>query len=303
MKQLSLLCLLFAANSLFGQINWQDSTVQAITYWGLYDSMTYEVQLEKTKTQNGDTTLHDLITYDVGVTVIDSTASAYLLAWHYYNFNYEGNNPVVEQTMGISENITVQIKTDELGVVLGVENWEEVRDYTYGLIDEVLQGENIPSTVKSVLKGMKKFYATPEGLANLAIQDAMQFHTFFGAKYKLGEVIEDVMSLPNLYSPDEPFDADFSVELEAVDTLAYNYSLRYVQEIDKEQLMSTTIKYLKSIGMPDELLADVDPESMKNHLVSAASFTNDGWLLHSEQVKTVSMDEFVELEIRTIVLK
>ena len=58
-----LLALSLVTTTLVAQIDWENSSAQAITYWDLYDSVSYEVLLEKIKINEGDTTSHQKITY------------------------------------------------------------------------------------------------------------------------------------------------------------------------------------------------------------------------------------------------
>ncbi|WP_020535585.1 hypothetical protein [Lewinella cohaerens] len=299
-----LLVLLTCLNvCLFGQINWQDSTVQAITYWEMYDSITYGIQLEKIQVKENDTVSYDLISYDVGVTVIDSAESYYIVEWHYCNFQYSGNNPLAEKIMGISEDIIVEILIDELGVVKGVENWEEVKEYTYAVIDKVVEEPTTLPEVNTMLLGMKQFYATEEGVINIAIQDALQFHTFFGSKYSLNERIEGLVKVPNLYYPESPFDADVKIDVVKLDSDENSYSLRYEHIVDKDQLLATTLDYLKSLGIPDEVFEAVDLSGLENTVVCDSMIDNSGWVISSRQVKKVSASGVEETEIRTISMK
>lgn len=299
-----LLVLLTCLNvCLFGQINWQDSTVQAITYWGMYDSITYEIRLEKIKIEENDTVSYDLISYNVGVTVVDSTTSSYIVEWHYYNFQYSGTNPLAGEIMGISEDITVDILIDELGVVKGVENWEEVKEYTYSVIDKVVEKSTTFPEVKTMLLGVKEFYATEEGVMNIAIQDALQFHTFFGSKYSLNERIEGLVKVPNLYYPESPFDADVKIDVVKLDNDENSYSLRYEHIVDKDQLLATTLDYLKSLGIPDEVFEAIDLSGLENTVVCDSTIDNSGWVITSRQVKKVSASGVEETEIRTISMK
>lgn len=294
--------LLFFSCSVFAQISWPDSTVQAITYWDLYDSVGYEVQLDKIKLANGDTTSHQIITYDVAVTVIDSTSSGYLVEWYYYNFDIQGADPISEKIMKVSEDVAIEIITDELGVIQGVQNWEEVRNYTYDVIDKVFKDFGNP-TVEQVISGVKSMYATEEGITYAAIQDAQQFHSFFGLAYTMGERIEGMIQVPNLYNPEEPFDAEVNMELFKLNKESNSYTLLYVHQVDSEQLLAATLKYLESIGLPQEALGEIENLNLVNTVAVESTIHNSGWLLDSYQIKEVVADQSREVEIRSILMK
>ena len=63
---------------LFAQINMEDSTVQVVSYWDKGEKQNYAISLEKIKLKDGDTTAKELITYEVEVSVIDSSKNCAL---------------------------------------------------------------------------------------------------------------------------------------------------------------------------------------------------------------------------------
>ena len=64
------------ATSVFGQINMEDSTAQVISYWSIGEKQSYSMSLQKIKLEGTDTTENVLMTYDVDISVIDSTAQS-----------------------------------------------------------------------------------------------------------------------------------------------------------------------------------------------------------------------------------
>ena len=87
-----LLILLFTISIVQAQINHQDSSVQVITYWDVGEHYEYDVSLQKIKYTDTDTISNVMITYDVGITVIDSTEDSYIVCWDYKNFESNSKN-------------------------------------------------------------------------------------------------------------------------------------------------------------------------------------------------------------------
>ena len=298
-----LLALSLVTTTLVAQIDWKNSSAQAITYWDLYDSVSYEVLLEKIKINEGDTTSHQKITYDVGVTVVDSTHNSYVIEWHYQHFEVEGADPFTARLLSISDDITVQIRTDELGTIQTVENWEVVRDYTSGIIDELLADMQSIPKLESIVENMKSMYATEAGVTNAAIQDAQQYHTFFGVVYELGEKIESPMLVPNLYFPDEPLRAKLKLELTDLDRELDSYFLRYEHVVNEGDLKQATYKYLEQMEMPKMVLDEIAKLDLTTTVLCESQIHNSGWVIGSRQVKETNARGSKELEIRTIVMK
>lgn len=298
----SLTFLLFSF-TLSAQINWADSTVQAIAYWHLDDSLGYEVQLETIKLQNGDTTSRQVLTYDVMVTILDSTSSNYLVEWYYYNYDIQGADPITEKIMKLSEEIPVEILTDELGMILGVPNWEEVRDQSNEAVDKAVADYISIPGIKDIVDATKQTYDSEVGIMNTAIQDAQQYNTFFGLVYILGERIEGQLRVPNVYFPDEPFDAQVTIELFDLNREVNSYLLRYEHQVDPDQLLAATLKHLQNMGMSGEELEEVASLQLVNTVICESEIHNSGWVLQSKQIKEVTADENREVQIRTIRLK
>ena len=67
----------------FGQINMADSTAQVITYWEKGEKQNYSVTTEKIRITGSDTTSREMMTYDVEITVLNSSDKSYMIEWYY----------------------------------------------------------------------------------------------------------------------------------------------------------------------------------------------------------------------------
>ena len=97
MNKLLTIFLTVVATSAFGQINMEDSTAQVISYWSIGDKQSYSMSLQKIKLKGPDTTENVLMTYDVDITVIDSTENSYLVEWYYKNYKTNSTNEIVKK--------------------------------------------------------------------------------------------------------------------------------------------------------------------------------------------------------------
>lgn len=288
-----------------GQMNFQDSSVQVISYWNLGDQYEYAVSFQKLKYTNQDTSLNETMTYDVDVSVIDSTKNSYTVRWAYKNFKTDAENPFVQKLVTASEDIAVAIKLDELGVIQSVENWEEVRDYMANAIDTLAtEFPQIPE-VEKMLEQVKAMYSSKAAIEAAAIKDVHQFHSFHGGKFFLSKKVIGQLKTPNIYYPDQPFDTEVSVMLEDLDQAGSQYRIRSFNEVNSEQLTATTFKYLSELFKDSEqaMPKREDFNNLTNVIETVARIHNTGWLLESISWKEVVMDGATNMEIRTILLK
>lgn len=297
--------LLFVMTSGFAQINIQDSTVQVITFWDLGEKYDYSASLQKLKYTDTDTTSNETMTYDVEVSVIDSTEKSYVVRWFYKNFKSDAKDALTQRLSSVAEDIAVDVRLNEVGIVEGVENWEEVRDYMAKSVDTMVGDFGELPGLDKIMGQIKAMYSTKGGVEGTAIKDVVQFHNFHGAAFKLDEKLEGQMKMPNLYNPEKPFDSNFSIILEEIDTVNYQYTMRSFQEVDSEQLTQTTFEFLnemaKNMDMP--LLKKEDFTDLSNTTETVSLIHNTGWVVESVQWKEVKVEGNTTEEIRKIWLK
>ena len=176
--KLTLLFGMLTLSKVYSQMNFQDSSAQIITYWDLGEKYEYAVEYQELKYSDQDTTSNEIMSYDIEVSVVDSTSEGYTVRWFYKNFKSDSKNPIVQKIASVSEDIAVDIQLDELGSILGVANWEEVREYMLGAFDTLItEIPDIPE-LNNMITNMKSMYSTKESIEATAIQDAQQFHNF-----------------------------------------------------------------------------------------------------------------------------
>jgi hypothetical protein len=295
---------LFVLFPVAAQINMADSTVQVIGFWNKNEKQSYAVSLEKYKVKGTDTTDYEFFKYDVDITVLDSTADSYTIEWFYRNFDVQSDNKFTQSLMSLSEDLKVNIKTDELGVIEEVVNWQEVSEYIKkGTRELKKEFKDIPK-IDEIVNQVETMFTSKQAIESAGIMDAQQFYTFHGAKYKLAEVLEGTIKVPNLFGT-EPFDSEFTVYLEEINTDDNNYILRSTQVIDPQQLTDATFKYLvdlsKNMNVKPPQRSDL--KDLTNETYTASRIHNSGWVIYSILTKTVSSEGITGFEERIIEIK
>ena len=289
----------------FGQINMTDSTVQVIGYWDNKEKQTYIITTEKYKVRGLDTTTREVMKYEVDVTIKDSTATSYTIEWFYKNFNTTSDNQFVKKLISISQDMSVLIKTDEMGAFVEVVNWKEVRDFIKKTTT-ILQNEfkEIPK-IEKIINQIVSMFLTKEAIESAAIKDIQQFYTYHGGKYKLSEEATGQMKIPNLYGG-APFDAELRVKLDEINIDDANSIIRMWQSVNSKQLTDASYKFIKEMtkkmGTKPPKRDEIPPLQNETRSVSRIHGPT-GWIIYSVETKEVSADNAISFEERTIELK
>jgi hypothetical protein len=302
MKRLQILGLaILLSVGAFGQINMNDSTAQVIGYWDMNEKQSYIVTQEKFKIKDSDTTSREFYKYAVDMTIVDSTANSYVIDWFYKDYEIQSDNELIQKLASITEDMTVRVRTDELGAFQEVINWKEVRDY-------ILKGtkllkketKNIPNMDKFI-KQLEGMYSTKESIELGAVKEMQQFYTFHGAKYEFGQEYNADMKVANLYGG-EPFDTKVTVWLDELNPDDNNFIIRMQQTVDSEQLTNATFDYLvkmsETMKVPAPKKEEIPP--LTNDTWTASRIHGTGWIIYSIETKETKAEGQTNIEERII---
>ena len=245
------------------------------------------------------------MTYDVEVTVIDSTENNYIVKWLYKNIETNSKNPIFQKIVKASEDIGIDIRLDALGVIEEVVNWEEVRDYMTKSFSEIKSDLPKVPEINKMFQQFESTYSSKASIESIAIQDAQQFHNFHGGKYPLNERLTGQIKTVNVYYPEKPFDTDVIVILEELDEENNQFRIRSINEVDSEQLTQTTYDYLSELytNLNQVIPNREDFMKLTNSVETVSRIHNTGWVLESVLWKEVIADGKTNMEIRTIQMK
>lgn len=298
MKRFSISTFLLAiCVTFFAQINLNDSSVQVISYWDINDAYTYRITQERFKVKEADTLSREFYSYYVDVKVVDSTATSYTVDWSYRDYDITSDNELIEKIAGITEDMTVTIKTTEMGAFVEVLNWKDVRNQIRAgakLIKK--EFKHIPNMTEMIAQ-IEDLYNTKASIEASAVQEIQQFYSYHGGRYDSGETYEGTLKLPNLYGG-EPFDAAVTVWLDEIYAEDNSFILRMYQEVDSEQLTDATIGYLTKMAETMKVAAPnrADISDITNITTSGVSMHGSGWPLYSIQTKEVLADGVVQID-------
>lgn len=295
---------LFCTINLFAQIDAINSTVQTIAYWDLGEKQTYSITYERAKIKSNDTISKEFSTYDVNVTVVDSTANSYTVEWYYKN----NKNQVHHKLNRIVDDLKIRFKTDEMGTFQEILNLNEVQDYIKKSIDDLKKSiDNAPIETEPFFDNVSNLFTSKAVIESLILRDIQVFHTFHGGQYNLGEVVESQMEIDNVFGG-TPLLADVTLILEDIDFEEDNYVLKYYQNVDAKQLKSVVKDVTKQLTADvffDEKKYDLDmiEGELENESYVGSVIHNSGWVLYTNYTKTVSLNNYTVLETLVIEMK
>ena len=285
------------SGGVFGQINMNDSTAQVIGYWDMNEKQSYIITQEKFKVNDSDTTSREFYKYAVDVSIVDSTANSYVIDWFYRDYEIQSDNELIQKLSSITEDMTIRIRTDELGVFQEVVNWKEVRGFILKATKMMKkETKDIPNMDKFI-EQLEGTYSTKESIELGAVKEMQQFYTFHGAIYELGEEYNADMQAANLYGGD-PFDMNVTVWLDELNPDDNNFIIRMQQSIGSEQLTNATFDYLskmaETLKIPAPKKEDIPP--LTNDTWTASRIHGSGWIIYSVETKEVRAEGVTNVE-------
>ncbi|WP_010135982.1 hypothetical protein [Ochrovirga pacifica] len=303
MKKIALVILLIGVSTNFyGQIL-NDTVAQVVGYWNLNESHMFKVSQEKFTVKEKDTVYTFQSTCDLKITVKDSTATGYTVDWLYTNCLITSDNPVYQKINRLNNNLLVKFKTNELGGVLDIVNWEAVRDTVLQQISSLEEIEKENEIMKNALQKVKTIFASKEGIRNNLMKDAQQFYHFHGGSYELNKKYQGATKVSNSLGGSS-FDAQLSVSLDEIDKEEGTIVLRSITEIDSEQLTKVTYDFIKS-NMPKEAqslfptLIDF-PKLTNTTYISSVIHEGTGWTTYTIEEKEVVSKDGLAVENKII---
>jgi hypothetical protein len=300
----NILTILFLAIGItsFGQINMVGSTVQVITHWKKGEKQDYALTVEKIQLKGTDTISRKLATNDVEITVLKQRRDSYTIQWLYKSIKTNNAAPTTQQLMNIAKDMKVIYKIDELGAFQELTNWKELRKYFQKTYKTLREKYKASPEMDKLITQIEETFLTKEAIEIFAIKDIQHFHSFHGAEYKLGEILETEMEYPNLFGT--YFDVELTECLDEINKEDDNYVMKASREINREQLINTTFEYLTktlkniNVTMP---ITHEDLKDLKNEILTTSRIHGTGWVIYSVQTTVITvMSDNMDANITTI---
>ncbi len=266
--QLTIILALALSINLYSQAV-TDSTIAMIAFWSLGDEATYEFTEVEDKLSKGEKTLKTT-TYDVIMTIVDSTSNSYSVKWEYKNYkpDYE-LEPIEKDFMEICGDIPIQYTTDEFGVFKTIENWEEIKNIADQAFTKFIsEKKDLPDSISVAMKNMMTAMFQSEQQMNYWAKDLKFFHYLYGANLSRVNAFEGVKLYTNPFIK-KTMPGTQKVEVITVDEENWIAQIKAESGIDgdkaKELMINFMMQNMESMGIKDE--SEIKKEDIPNYSV------------------------------------
>lgn len=241
--------------------------VPFVAYWAKGDTYNFEVKKIERKIRNGNLEKNDTSSYTGIFEVLDSTATSYTIKWTPINHSIVDLDlaPEVMEKLATTNLEYLIYTTNELGEYQGIENIEEIQSLARAVVDGLLKDtsvfkvtlpEQTRNTLESTLRRMESRQFIEMGM----FPELRHLHSPFGAAYSRYDTIhyEDVFTIPLWQSAAK---ANGTIWIDSIDVTNEFAHIRQLVEVDESEMKEQLKSYLSKLGMPEEKLAKMLPES------------------------------------------
>ncbi|NMM47605.1 hypothetical protein [Marinigracilibium pacificum] len=285
----------------FAQINSQDSSVQVISYWDLNETYSYAVSEEKFKIIDTDTTNRSFLTYNVDITVVDSTEKSYTIEWKYSNYSSSNENEFIDKLNEVYEGMVIRFTTDELGIFKEIINYNEVKKSVQKTTAFLKEEWKDKEMFQPMIEEVENMFMSKEAFENGIIKDIQQYHLFHGIVLEKEETYYGDIQVPNMFGG-EPFDSRIAFWLDTIDFEEYTYDLIMEQSLNSEQLTKATYDFMSSniSEMKAYLSEGGELPKITKDTFTISRVHNTGWLIFSVETTEIKADKTTRIEERII---
>lgn len=270
-----------------------DSSVTCIAYWKKGEQRKLRIiqSKENSRTPKDGGTI---ITYDVQITVLDSSDEGYKIRWifHQAELNKAASSQVISG-VPVFDGMEFIFLVSETGTFKSLINWEEVRDGYVNLLKLSLPQKPDPE-IQSYLNKTIALFNSREVVENTLINEIQIYHGIYGGEFRKNTVTTATEIPSPMGDGSIPALSTVSVILPGASTLFYSLSVQTEMDIyaGKETMAGIFRKMdlEKQIGKEelDRMLAEMELSETSEYQVSLT----DGWIRQVNIVRNTKLRDF-----------
>ncbi len=251
------IALLLSCAAMLSAQSANDSMIAYVSYWEVGDTLHFEVTKVKKQWRNGELQEQDSSSYLATFSVIDSTADSYTISWDYGKSLTEelGVHQDLIRMAGLEPISQIIYTTSELGEFQGIENWEEISQWTTMMLDQLMESQAAQDSIDLEAFGqyMQPFidiFSTREGVESLLAAELQFFHFPFGYEFNVYDTLSYQDELPNMLGG-APFTGEAQIYFDDVQ-MDQDYSVMIkTLSLEPEQMIRFMKDLFSSMGMSD----------------------------------------------------
>ena len=221
--------------------------------WKVGDKHRIELIKDRERFRGGKKSTSRMVV-PIEIEVMRHREDGYTVRWTYGKATVSGpgTNPIVERIVNLSQGMHVDLRTDSLGSVVGVENPAELRSHFKRAGNAMLdwmRGQSLPQEALANFKGILAKMSTPEAVEASALRSPGLFYLAFGGSYRLGDdiVVDDAIANP---FGQAPFPTKARLFLQNIDPKAGTAAVGWKQTFDREKAGPALEQTLRALGIP-----------------------------------------------------
>lgn len=222
--------------------------------WQVGEQYKIEMTKERERYRNGIRHTGGQAIVPVDIEVLRKLEDGYIIRWTYGKTRFSGAkvNQITSKIANITENMRLDMRTDGLGSITGLDNKEEIRTHYQAAAKELtawMQQLNLPQNVVDQITATFAGLAQSNTLSLSAVREPSLFYLAFGGSYQLGEAVEfdDLISNP---WGQAPIPTKARLFLKELDQQQGTATIAWKQVFDRDKAGPILQKSMTAIGLP-----------------------------------------------------
>ncbi len=276
--------------------------VTTIGYWNKGDKVSYHVTNSNVATKSGSAqpVKQSSDTYDLEITVVDSTEHSYILAMKYLKGSGEGLEPQLQEIMNaIQTTAVIRYQTDEFGSFVKILNLIELqKDFqkTCSEFKKQMVSTRKPEEAKAVeaiIDALSAQFSKPENIAVLYMGDILAIHAYYGIELILNKPMEVDLEFPCFANINVP--GTGKISLSAINKAKDIATFSIVSKPNKEDLKKYMKLFLDQLFPDSKGKIPVDQMSIDfENTERLVIHLSDGWMQRIESSQTAIVSDSKE---------
>lgn len=273
-----------------------DSTIAMIAFWKIGDKVVYEFSETIDKLSKSEKTL-ETTSYDVAMSIIDSTSNNYKVKWEYSNYERDYKLDQFEKDLyEVCSKIPVLFITNEYGSFESVENWEVMSKVAGDAFNKwLIQKPELPDSTAAKMKEMLNSMFSNQKQVNFLARDLKFFHYLYGINLDRESPYEGVKYYSNPFLK-TVMPGREKVIVQAIDEQNWIAKVKVISGIGGKEAKALMLDFMKKnmreLGLTDEseINSDDIPEFSTSEELEIIYNIETGYILKGKYQKITKLD-------------
>lgn len=197
----------------------------------------------------------------VTIKVIEARPTGYVISWRYGRTESavaSDAGEVAEKLLQKVDGFEYIVELDRSGEFKALRNWQEVRDKTLALFDQLLPASTASPAEQSAVAQIRNLFTTREGVSNFLLREVQLFFMLYGWRFEQGESETYDEQLPNpLGGPPLPAKATITAKKVDQQAAVLHYTLEFDRDKAGKILADSLAALAKRMNKPTDELATI----------------------------------------------